>query len=234
MINSLIRALFPDRCFVCGALGEQLCATCAKTICSPHTDHCPRCGQAGVFPRSCPCGPDLPAITALFSLTPALRTFLHQIKYKNQKQLTGLIPTLLKTNQIKTLSLIARTPGAILVPIPLHRRRERERGFNQSRLIAQEISQITSAPCAEILERTRETQSQAKTKRRPDREKNTKGAFTCTTKLPSIKNTQVILVDDVVTSGSTMAAAASALMRGGAHTVWGLALAQEDWRAQED
>jgi ComF family protein len=119
-----------------------------------------------------------------------------------------------------------------LVPIPLHKSKEKERGFNQARLIAQALSRVTGAPLGDLLVRVKKTKQQAQTPRRSDRNQNTARAFECPIQTEVDPKTLVVLVDDVITSGSTIIAAAHALRRRGISHVWGLGLAQEDWRGR--
>ena len=99
-----------------------------------------------------------------------------------------------------------------LVPVPLSAKRMRERGYNQSALIAKEMGAILDIPVLEILERSRETVPQMKLAR-AQRLKNVKDAFRCTT---SVHGMRIWIIDDVLTTGSTIHACAQALrMQGG-------------------
>ena len=110
-------------------------------------------------------------------------------------------------------------------PVPLHPRRERSRGFNQSELIAQHLSKLSGVPVDTIaLRRTRNTPPQVSMETPGDRHSNIADAFEC----PSdIEGRRYMLIDDVVTTGSTMSACADALKDAGAANVWGLAFARQ-------
>jgi ComF family protein len=117
-------------------------------------------------------------------------------------------------------------PGEILVPVPLHRKRLRERGYNQSRLLAQELAKLTGLPLADdCLIRKRHTPPQARTTTVDERQSNVADAFSCLNR--RLEDRQVLLIDDVSTSGSTLDACARALKEAGASSVWGLVLARE-------
>lgn len=117
-------------------------------------------------------------------------------------------------------------PGQVLVPVPLHNKRMRERGYNQSALLARELGKLAGLPVADsCLVRTRLTPPQAKTANVTERRHNVDKAFACRT--GEMLDKQVILIDDVSTSGSTLGACAAALKEAGAKSVWGLTLARE-------
>ena len=112
-----------------------------------------------------------------------------------------------------------------LVPVPLHPVRLRARGYNQARALAEALGAIHALPVLDALERVRATRSQVGLGR-SERADNVDGAFLCRLGAPPV----VGLVDDVTTSGATLAAAGSALLQAGARRVIGLAfaLAPED------
>jgi len=117
-------------------------------------------------------------------------------------------------------------PGDVLVPVPLHPRRLRQRGYNQSVLLARELAQLTGLPVIEdCLCRSRNSLPQARTATVEERRDNVIGAFIC--KNEKLAGAGVILIDDVCTTGATLEACASALKIGGTESVWGLTLARE-------
>jgi len=117
-------------------------------------------------------------------------------------------------------------PADVLIPVPLHPRRLRERGYNQSALLAKGLGKLSSIPVIEnALIRYKYALPQAKTLSVEERRANMVGAFMCRAEL--IRNRQVLLIDDVSTSAATLDACASTLKEGGANTVWGLVLARE-------
>jgi len=133
------------------------------------------------------------------------------------KTLAGLLSNYLTSNSL---------PGAVLVPVPIHDQRLRERGYNQSSLLAQELAKLTSLPVVDnCLIRQRHASPQAKTRTVAERRRNVAGAFTCRDQ--RLKNDPVLLIDDVATSGATLDACSAALKGAGASSVWGLTLARE-------
>ena len=111
----------------------------------------------------------------------------------------------------------------VIVPVPLHSRRLRERGFNQSMYLAQALSKITKFPVSNILQRTRYTTPQAQLSAK-ERTKNIIGAFGNGKKVLWPKS--VILVDDVITTGSTIAECAAILRKNGVRKITAVALAK--------
>jgi ComF family protein len=117
-------------------------------------------------------------------------------------------------------------PGEVLVPVPLHRKRLKERGYNQSSLLAQELVKLTNLSLVDnCLVRERHSSPQARTANVEERRSNVANAFSC--RDGRLKGRQVLLIDDVSTSGATLDACARALKEAGAASVWGLVLARE-------
>jgi len=116
-------------------------------------------------------------------------------------------------------------PRALLVvPMPLHPRRLRERCFNQAAILGKEVASILHARYGEPLARVRDTLHQADLDEE-DRRRNIEKAFVC--KAPQeVQEKYVLVVDDVATTGSTLAACAIELKKAGARAVWGLVLAK--------
>ena len=148
------------------------------------------------------------------------RSIIHDLKYRNVRIAAPYVARLLA-------GYLERNPYPVdaYCPVPLHPRRERSRGFNQSELIASELSKITGIPVAtSALHRTRNTPPQVNMETPGDRQSNIADAFEC----PSdVQSRRYILIDDVVTTGSTMSACANALKDAGAANVWGIAFARQ-------
>ena len=124
-----------------------------------------------------------------------------------------------------------RIPGDLLVPVPLHSSRRRQRGYNQSELLAREVSKTTGLQVdSGLLARVRNTPSQVGAAGREERRRNVDGSFEAKTgprARNQVRGAAIIVVDDVATTGSTISACASALKSAGAASVWGLVLARE-------
>jgi ComF family protein len=151
----------------------------------------------------------------------AIRQAVHQLKYRNLRALAAPLAELmheyLSNNPV---------PGEVLVPVPLHHRRLRERGYNQASLLARELGRLLNLPATDdCLIREQHSPPQARTSTVDERRRNVASAFAC--RNHGLKDKQVLLIDDVATSGATLDACAAALKAAGATSVWGLALARE-------
>ena len=186
---------------------------------------CPKCGRPRSSAILCPnCvswQAEIDGIRSPFRFDGAIRQAIHELKYRNLRAIAVLLAQLL--DDYLTISPV---PGEVLVPVPLHRKRLRERGYNQSRLLAQELGKLTSLPVSDdCLIRERHTAPQARTTTVDERRSNVADAFSCRDQ--SLQDKQVLLIDDVSTSGATLDACARALKEAGAASVWGLVLATE-------
>jgi ComF family protein len=118
-------------------------------------------------------------------------------------------------------------PVDIVVPVPLFGRRQRLRGYNQSALLAREVTRLLGLPLAERgLGRRRDTLPQARSVDAEARRRNVAGAFVGEKR--RVEGRRVLLVDDVMTTGATLDACAQALRQAGAASVWALTFARED------
>lgn len=150
-----------------------------------------------------------------------MRQAIHQLKYRNLRALATPLTELLRDYLIANAM-----PVEILVPVPLHQKRLRERGYNQSYLLARELGRLTNLPVVgDCLIRQRHTPPQARTATVEERKSNIADAFVCCDH--KLRDKQVLLIDDVATSGATLDACAAALKASGAASVWGLTMARE-------
>ncbi len=217
--------LFPQKCLGCGEEGELLCRTCQKSLPKIVPPICPKCGRPQSSGISCPScvswQTSIDGIRSPFKFEGVMRQAVHQLKYKNLRSLAKPLALLLKDYLLQN-----PLPGQVLVPVPLHRKRLKERGYNQSCLLAQELSKLVNLPVnKDCLRRMKYVLPQAQTKSVDERRDNVKEAFFCTQS--QLRCLQVILIDDVSTSGATLDACASTLKAAGAISVWGLVLSLE-------
>jgi len=220
-----LNLLFPKWCVGCGKEGDFICSSCRRSIPRIMPLLCPRCGKPQPSGILCPgCinwRAEIDGIRSPFQFDGIMRQAIHQLKYKNLRALVeplaGLLNDYLITNPI---------PGEVLVPVPLHRKRLRERGYNQSSLLAKELGKLLNLPVVDdCLIRQQHAPPQARTSTIEERRNNVAGAFTCHDH--RLRDKQVLLIDDVSTSGATLDACATALKANGATSVWGLVLARE-------
>lgn len=218
----LLDLLFPPRCVGCQRMGDWLCAACLEEVGRVRGPVCPHCGRP--FRRSGLC-PDcaggtfaLQQLRAPFFFEGAVQRAVHALKYRGRRVLAGPLGGLL-AEALRDLDW----PPAAIVAVPLHRQRERARGYNQSALLAQVAAAQVGWPLEAGLVRERDTPPQVGLDRAA-RQENVRGAFRWTA--PASPPQHVLLLDDVYTTGATMEACAQALREAGAVEVRGLALAR--------
>ena len=149
-----------------------------------------------------------------------LKRAIYQFKYRQKRRLA------LPLADLMHLYLLENPwPAQLIVPVPLHMDRLRERGYNQAALLARELSERSGLPVEEgSLVRIRETASQVAL-RADERRQNVRGAFRG--RGEKSRDKRVLLIDDVSTTGATLEACAEALRQKGARSVWALVLARE-------
>ena len=159
-------------------------------------------------------------IRSQFLFEGTIRQAIHQFKYRHLKAAAAPLGQLL-AKFLRSYPL----PSEILIPVPLHPKRLRERGYNQASLLAAKIGKLTGLPVGEgSLFRQRDTITQARTATAAERRSNVRGAFVC---LQELQGKRVLLIDDVCTTGATLDACAAALRAAGAGPIWGLTVARE-------
>ena len=214
--------LFPPTCAVCGREGRFLCERCEGVLPRLRQPHCARCAGPGSAPLCSWCtasAPDYDGIRAPYLMEGAVREMVYSLKYRNMRASAPELGRLL-AGHLRSAPLDVD----VLVPVPLHSRRQRERGYNQSDLLARGVGRHTGIPVgAHALRRVRDTAPQVSMSTPEERRQNIEGAFEC---ISSMSDRRVLLIDDVVTTGATMSACAGPLKAAGASSVWGLTLAR--------
>lgn len=217
----LLDFFFPPRCIGCGSEDGFLCPKCSQLLPRLEPPYCARCGIPTGGGGLCSQCIKLHAINGIRS------PFLYQglareavLRFKRFKALAeplgGLSYHFLHSNPL---------PVDLLTAVPLHPRRIRERGYNQSLLLARELGGLSGLSLIEdCLLRLRNTPSQVRLNGE-ERYTNVQGAFGC--KDGRFQDKHVLLIDDVCTTAATLDACASALKEAGAISVWGLTLARE-------
>lgn len=206
---------FPKECLDCGKLGEFICSDCLKKI--PIRPSKP--------PEKIRYQDYLDQVhVASFYANQILAKLIDLYKFHYQENL-GTILSQIAIDYLKKNQLTTTLADFILIPLPLHRRRYLERGFNQSQIIAQNIKQYLNTPLIDdSLIRTKYTKHQTKLNMNK-RLKNISGVFSITNK-QKIIGKKILLIDDVVTTGASLNEAAKILRQNGAIKVIGLVLAK--------
>lgn len=230
-----------DFCPSCEDLLEPVtpptCEICSEPFPGniPHAFSCPNCADQ-TFAFEC-------AISVWHSSGP-LREAIHRFKYARSIHLRlalarKLFDTLSDPRIARPAPLPAQTspdlaspdrdpdmfPDWLLVPVPLHARRLRERRFNQSAELARTLSKLSGLPCRDLLRRTRYTTAQAALSRK-ERLKNLAGAFSLTRDATLPAHGNILLIDDVFTTGSTAHECATVLKKAGAQRIIVLTVAR--------
>lgn len=212
------RWLLPAACLLCSepiaereddALICHLCRLRWRPISHPVCDRCGQPSFRGLECRLCAGWPEgLSRVRSAVWLEASARDAVHQLKYEGWSRASEAMAVAMR-------GLEPLRPGVSLLPIPLGGRRQRQRGYNQSERIAAALGARVGAPVRlDLLQRVRETRTQ--TALTPERRQaNVAGAFRAGAAL----GLELVLVDDVFTTGATLAAAAAALSAGGARRV---------------
>ena len=220
---SALDLIFPLRCLGCQREGNLLCDQCRDGLEKLNPPNCTVCAQPSArslcnWCRRTPLAID--GIRAPYLMRGPVKEAIHSLKYRSVRASAPELAQLLA--QFITHR---RITGDLLVPVPLHLRRLRSRGYNQSALLARELGKLTGLPVDEqLVSRTRDTPPQVHAVSREQRRSNVEDSFQCSA---GLGGESVILVDDVVTTGSTLSACAGALKDAGASSVWGLTVARE-------
>lgn len=221
---NLLDLLFPRRCVTCGKVGKYICDKCTPIIRMIGAEEriCPVCGKNAIDGMTHPRCRTIYGLDGMFAACHykgPIKDAIHQLKYRFVSDLVSTLSKLFLDNYSKTLPKFD-----FLVPVPLHKKREKERGFNQSLLLAQIFAkELNISVSAGILKRVRYTKAQVDLKGK-ERRLNLQKAFICLDS-GGISGKSVGLVDDVTTTRTTFIECARVLKRNGAGTVWGLALA---------
>lgn len=229
--NFLLNLLFPPFCLNCQREGNYLCQDCLSLIDISNYQYCPFCHPPKIVldGKTCKFCKRNKKLNGLFSATSyqdfIIKKVIGQFKYQPYiKELSKILASLIITH----FQLLAKSPNfsqAILIPIPLEKKKLKERGFNQAEEIAKELSIFLKISLVNnILLKIKETLPQIELSGK-EREENIKGAFACQ-KSDILKGKKILLVDDIFTTGSTMEECARVLKKAGAKEVWGIVVAR--------
>lgn len=228
----LFDLLFPKLCLGCGRFGTYLCVRCTQEIAQSELV-CPNCEKpsigGGVHPI-CKRKYGLDGLWSLGIYQDPLKKGIQKLKYKFVFDLGETLINLLIEYWAKYQPLfleeIIKNQGVewVVVPVPLHTKRQKWRGFNQAALLGQILSKKLGLEYLEGLKRVKYTKPQVGLKGY-QRKLNIKNAFILNSKIINLKS-NILLVDDVWTTGSTLKECCYVLKRGGAKKVWAITLAR--------
>jgi competence protein ComFC len=213
IFSNILDVVFPTKCIFCGKKDTTLCENCLSDV-----QRAERESAEWIFP--------------LYDYrNPMIKKSLWLLKYSGKKKLASIFAENIYDNMVEELSELAMMENfhnAFLIPIPLSKKRYRERGFNQSELICEELIKINNSRKnldlkleKNILIKPKETEHQARIKDKKLRLKNIIGSFAIknSTQAELIKNRNIILLDDITTTGATLTEARKVLRLAGARKV---------------
>jgi ComF family protein len=230
--QGVFTAIFPSDCRLCGTPLTNIsrlpvCAGCLVAMTPLAGPTCEICGESisnlsvqqnQICPACQELRPHFVRAAAYGAYDRELRELIHLLKYEQVEPAAGVLGRML-AQAIQKLGPIADC--IVVVPVPLYRSKRRERGFNQAELIARVALKDIALRCAlhaHALERTRPTVSQIGLTR-PQRIENIRGAFRVP-HLNAVAGRAVLVVDDVLTTGTTASECARVLRKAGAEKVW--------------
>jgi ComF family protein len=225
-LRALSSLFYPPLCVVCSSNvegREYLCESCrsrAPRITSPF---CAKCSEpfSGAITQTFRCANcehrilHFDAAVAAYRSRGLVRKLVHEFKYGHQRHLRHPLAAWL--GETMSDSRLHGRRFDFIVPVPLHPARERERGFNQATLLAELLSSTTGVPFRSVLERIRYTTTQTAYDR-AERMENLRDAFRLRKKM-NVRELRVLLIDDVLTTGSTLSECARVLKEAGAISV---------------
>lgn len=233
--KSVLDTLFPIHCLGCSARDRWLCDDCLKRVPLIAEHVCPVCeNRPTPSGRTCSGCRNKTSLSGLFVAAPyahpLISRMIHTYKYRFAKDLAPSLGKILAASLERSDFPLPD----LIIPVPLHPRRLRWRGFNQSELIAMELGSRL-LPGFEIplgknaVSRKRFTAPQMGVKNHRHRQRNVRDAFSVDDKR-EIKNKRLWLVDDVATTGSTIFECARTLKKAGAREIYGVVIARQEHR----
>ena len=235
VLNDVSDVIFPPRCLGCAEIlhphrGQLFCPACNEKINFITGSLCPVCGTtfSNSPAESHLCGNCIENKTyfscarAVFSYETIILDALHKFKYGNNISVGAMLASFMADFSFPDVNF---SDYSLIIPVPLHIKRLRERGFNQSLILARALAKKWQIPVNfSLLKRHKSTLTQTGL-HKTERKQNIKGAFEVSDK-NKIANKNVILVDDVYTTGATINECAKTLIKAGAQKVTVLTLAR--------
>ena len=225
-LPAIASLLYPPVCAICARsveAGEYLCAECNDKTMPIVPPFCELCSEpfAGAIADSFTCANcahrtlHFETAVAVYRSRGIVRRVIHDYKYRRQTHLRNVVARWLGET-LDDIRLRGRRFD-LIVSVPLHPTRQRERGFNQAALLAELLSARISLPHQSLLERVRYTTTQTAFDR-AERMENLRNAFRLRKKM-DVRDLRVLLIDDVLTTGSTLSECARVLKEAGAASV---------------
>ncbi len=213
MIHRVLRILSPDLCYFCHKIGASLCNDCKYDIISDRPFACFRCGIPDIR-GACPSHrTTLDAVWAAADYSGGMRAALHGVKFHNDRFATAELAAILSD----TLPHFPEAP--VLVPVPSLSASVRRRGYNHVQIMTHILAAQRGYSVFSALRRTGGVYTQHDTQTREEREVQVKGSFYIDTAAVKVLPRAVVLIDDIVTTGSTLQEIASVFRHAGVESV---------------
>lgn len=230
--ENILKIIFPNKCLGCLKYSDQLiCQNCFNTLNINKYFICPKCHKQFDNTKNLNClDNDLHFQAILYSLNyqdTLTKDLIHKFKYQNLKSLSYVFKNIL-TQSLNHHKKFLRKNHFLIIPVPLHKEKEKLRGFNQSIILSKLISRIIySKTINNALIRYKNNPPQAKSKNNLQRQQNVLSIFKINNHCKKyVKNKNIILVDDVFTTGATLNECAKILKQNGAKIIIAICLAR--------
>ncbi|MFA6422714.1 MAG: ComF family protein [Candidatus Buchananbacteria bacterium] len=229
--EAVLNLFFPKRCIECQSYGSFLCDSCLGKLKVPANSECHNCRLSSQNGKLCDQCAGKSFLDFLWIMgdydDQIIKDIICKIKYEYIEELSYALDKLIKDFFVE----VQYFKNSLFVPVPLHRRRLLERGFNQAQLISERVSQIIGGVIdVNLLVRIKYNAPQAKLSAK-ERRANLAGFFKINTERSEFydKKRPIILVDDVYTTGTTMQECAKLLKNEGFESVGGIVIARGKW-----
>lgn len=226
--NIILDILFPKVCINCGREGKYICNKCSIFI-SEAMPVCPVCYKSSFFGEthsSCLKKYGLDGLISMWDYEGLVKRLIHNIKYNGLSHIIDecvessfkLIAT--DINRFYSFLSFLSSDNTYITYVPMYIKRKKRRGFNQSELIAKEIGKVNGCKVASLLKKIIDTESQTKLE-------NVRGCFKAVEELEELGGvSQILLVDDIFTTGAAFKECCKVLKKAGIKKVWGFTLAR--------
>ncbi|MCR5273012.1 MAG: ComF family protein [Lachnospiraceae bacterium] len=228
IINKALETIYPPRCALCDDIvydGRDICFECEKKMKLPGDAVCLKCGKTlydrgREYCKRCEKGESyFVQGKIIFEYEGDIKESIYHFKYGNRREYAAFYARI--ANEVYG-DWIERKGVELIVPVPMHKKKKRYRGYNQAEIFAKELSKLTDIRCNDVVLRLKNTKPQAKLNQE-ERKNNLLNAFKI--KSDIVKYKKILVIDDIFTTGSTINEIAKELLDAGAKEVYMLCIA---------
>jgi competence protein ComFC len=222
LFDQIFELIFPARCVNCGRLGAFICPNCTAKIVTIRSQTCGICNRITPNGKTCPrCRRKTELYSVLsygYLKDPIMKKIVYSFKYE---KLSAMAPTLAQMLIDKITE--ENLNFDLIVPVSISRKRKAWRGFNQAELLAKGISNKLGIPAENAVAKVKDTKTQVGLTKK-QRLENLKSAYKC---IGDVQGKSILLIDDVITTGSTLTEIADVLKKSGAKRIMAATIAKE-------